>query len=96
MSAKPASNLSHKCTGHGPYPPRLPAQASPDVFINGIAAIRNGDLWNAHCAGSCHPGTNAAGSSTVFINNKNSQRMGDPVDCGSYIAQGSPNVFIGG
>jgi len=94
--ARPAARKSDYCTGHGPWPPRLPIEASPNVFVNGIAASRKDDAWNVHCVGSsCHGGSNKKGSSSVFINGKDAMRQGDPVDCGSFISQGSNNVFIG-
>lgn len=68
------------------------------MFVNGIAAHRQGDSWAVHCdpSPSCHPGTAASGSSTVFCNGRQLMRIGDPVDCGSTVAQGSSNVFAGG
>ena len=84
------------CTGHGCFPPRVNVEGSPDVIINNIPAHRQGDGWSTHCCGdSCHGSTTAQGSSTVYINNKQAARIGDPVACGSVIAQGSPDVFVG-
>lgn len=84
-------------TGHGCFPPRTNNQGSSDVFCNGIPVHRQGDSWNVHCCGiPCHGGSLAAGSSTVFANNKDLGRIGDPVSCGSAAANGSGNVFAGG
>lgn len=85
-------------TGHGCFPPRVNTQGSPNVFVNGIPVHRQGDAWASHGCGVCipHAGTLAAGSSTVFANGKGIARIGDPVDCGSACAEGSPNVFAGG
>ena len=72
------------------------ATAQP-VFVNGIAAHRQSDAWATHCCGeSCHDGKLAAGSSTVYCNDLQLCRIGDPVSCGSVAASGSPNVFAGG
>lgn len=91
-----ATRLGDICTGHGCFPPRVNDEASDNVFINGIGAHRLGDHWVTHCCGpSCHDGVAAAGSSTVFINNKAAVRIGDMVSCGSASAQGSPSVFFG-
>jgi uncharacterized Zn-binding protein involved in type VI secretion len=90
------TRLGDLCTGHGGWPPRPNNQASPDVFVNNIAVHRQGDSWAIHCNSSCHGGVTSSGSSTVFVNNKQIARIGDPVSCGSTIAQGSPNVFAGG
>ena len=85
------------CTGHGCFPPRPNNQGSSDVFCNSIPVHRQGDSWNVHCCGiPCHGGSLAAGSSTVFANNKDLGRIGDPVSCGSATANGSGNVFAGG
>ena len=94
---KAATRLGDICTGHGGYPPRNNIEGSSNVFINGIAAHRVGDAWPEHCDGDdCHPSVTASGSSTVFINGKPAARLGDSIACGSVIAQGSPDVFIGG
>lgn len=92
-----AHRLGDICTGHGCFPPRSNAGASPDVLVNGIPLHRQTDPWETHCCGPpCHAGSLAAGSSTVFANNLQAARIGDPVDCGSAAATGSPDVFIGG
>ena len=91
----PASvRLGDICTGHGCYPPRPNAQASPNVFINSLGSHRVGDRWEIHCCGpSCHASTQVTGSPTVFVNNIPMARIGDQIACGSMNAQGSPNVF---
>lgn len=83
------------CTGHGLFPPRNSVAGSPNVFVNGIAAHRVSDGWAVHCDPTpvCHAGALAAGSPTVFCNGKPLGRIGDPVNCGSKVATGSPNVF---
>lgn len=92
-----ATRLGDECTGHGCHPPRPNDQASPDVFVNGIPAHRQGDHWVEHnCGTDTHDSVLAQGSSTVFINGKPAARIGDPIACGSAISQGSSNVFIGG
>ncbi len=93
------SRLGDNCTGHGCWPPRPSTGASPDVFVNGIAVHRQGDAWAAHTCPTIpqtHASVLAAGSATVFANGKQLARIGDPVACGSSVAQGSPTVFAGG
>ncbi len=85
-------------TGHDACPPRGLAGCSPNVFINGKGAGRVGDAYPAH---GCpvhppHGGNIASGSSSVFINEIPAGRVGDSVSCGGSVAQGSPNVVIGG
>lgn len=94
----PATHLlGMVCSGHGCFPTRPNAQASPDVYIGDIAWHRQGDLWQVHCCGpACHASVLAAGSSTVYVNNKQSARIGDPVACGSVTIEGHTTVFAGG
>lgn len=93
------TRLGDACTGHGCWPPRPSAAASPDVFVNGIAAHRQGDAWAAHTCPTIpetHASVLAAGSSSVYVNGKQLGRIGDPVACGSAVAAGSADVFAGG
>lgn len=96
------TRLGDTCTGHECFPPRNSIEGSPDVFVNGKAAHRQGDGWDVHTCThpkvphGTHGGSLAAGSSSVFVNGKQLGRVGDPVDCGSSVAAGSSNVFAGG
>lgn len=93
----PITRLGDVCTGHGCYPSRPSTSASPDVYINGIPAHRQGDAWDSHCCGpACHGSNLSVGSSTVFVNGLQVGRIGDPVECGSSVSTGSENVFAGG
>jgi len=67
---------------------------SGNVFINGVpAAIACG----SSCSCSLHGGGSLAkGSSTVFINNMPASMVGGVSGCGAPVANGSPNVFVGG
>jgi len=92
-----ATRLGDVCSGHGCFPSRPNDQGSPNVFTNGISAHRLGDHWVTHCClASCHDSELAHGSSTVFINGLQASRIGDAIACGSTVATGSSNVFIGG
>ncbi|KQM63573.1 MULTISPECIES: glycohydrolase toxin TNT-related protein [unclassified Sphingomonas] len=69
---------------------------SPDVFINGKAA-----LFTAGSFASCDKDSGAiplaTGSSTVFINTGLAGREGEKVGCSAVsVPTTSPNVFIGG
>lgn len=94
-----ATRIGDNCTGHGCYPPRICVAGSGNVFINGLAAHRQGDAWIAHGCGSpdCppHPGTLSLGSDKVFVNGKGLGRVGDDISCTSKVAAGSGNVFAG-
>ena len=93
------TRLGDKCTGHSSFPPRPSTSASPNVYVNGVAVHRQGDSWAPHGSPSPippHGGTLSAGSGTVYVNGKQCGRVGDPVSCGSAVAQGSRNVIAGG
>jgi len=74
------------------------AEGRGNVFVNGIHWRRQGDNNTGHllpapiCPG--HAAPISSGSSTVYVNNKQAGRVGDPT-CTS-VAAGSPNVFAGG
>lgn len=90
--------LGAKCSGHGGWPARINDAASDNVFVNNKAIHRQDDHWIEHCDPHpiCHDSKLSSGSSTVFVNDKQCGRVGDPIGCGSKVAQGSSNVFAGG
>lgn len=91
------SYLGAICSGHSCFPPRVNDEASGNVFVNGIGVHRASDHWVTHCCGDeCHDSALSAGSSSVYVNGLQMARIGDPVACGSVVAQGSDNVFCGG
>jgi len=83
------------CTGHGCYPSRPSATWSSNVFVNGLEVERRTDTMQSHCCKSCHGGVHL-GEHTVFANNLDIQVIGDPIDCGSNVAEGSGDVFVEG
>jgi len=89
--------LGDYCTGHDSYPSRPNDQGSENVFVNGIPVHRLGDHWITHCnpVPLCHDGVLATASNTVFVNEKGVGRIGDLVSCGSVVATGSSDVFVG-
>lgn len=95
--SKGAARKGDTCTGHPPcFPPRANTQGSSDVFINGKGAHRKDDAWMLHiCQGKKHDSKLARGSATVFVNGRQQGRIADPVLCGSKVATGSSDVFVG-
>ena len=89
---RPAARQGDLCTGHPGSPPRPATQGSPNVFINGRPAHRQGDRWKRHGG---HNSVLGEGSPSVFTNGRAQGRQGDRVQlpCKSRVAQGSPNVF---
>ncbi|PID66584.1 MAG: PaaR repeat-containing protein [Gammaproteobacteria bacterium] len=87
------------CTGHGCWPSRSSTSGSPNVFVNGLPAFRQGDSWAAHTCPiipNTHGSSQAGGSNSVFVNGRPLARVGDAVACGGSIATGSSNVYAGG
>ena len=93
--SKGAARLADICDGHRRISPRANDQGSPDVFINGRPAHRQSDSWPVHRRPRIHKSFLASGSPTVYTNNLQQGRIGDPVACGSKVATGSTDVFIG-
>lgn len=77
------------------------AAGSPNVFVNGIALSRQGDVNSTHLlppnVPPCpsHAAPIAAGSSTVFVNGQGAGRVGDAISGCTSVAAGSPNVNAG-
>jgi hypothetical protein len=70
------------------------SEGSPNVFVNGAAAVRIGDAVTPHGVGKHASPTMAEGSSTVFVNGIAVCRDGDAASCG-HTASGSGDVFAG-
>jgi uncharacterized Zn-binding protein involved in type VI secretion len=92
------TRLGDKNTGHDACPAVPLAGASGDVFVNGKGAGRVGDPYAAHACVDhpSHVGNISSGSSSVNIDGIPAGRIGDSVSCGGSVAEGSPNVFVGG
>jgi len=75
------------------------AEGSPDVFVNGIAWSRQGDVNTPHLVpGAICPSHTAPitlGSTTVKVNKKGAGRVGDAISGCTSVAEGSTNVFAG-
>lgn len=97
---QPIVLLGHICTGHAAYPPRQNIQASPNFTVKGLGVHRQGDAWAVHCRTilpfDCHGGILAVGTSGFLANGKPVAKVGDPINCGSFCAQGESSFLIGG
>ena len=86
-------------SGHGCWPMRPNVQGSGNVFVNTLGWHRQNDAWPIHiCVVTPHPlhaSTMESGSKSVYVNNLEAARVGDPVVCGSNAFTGSGNVFAG-
>ncbi len=94
-----AARKNDSATGHACHFPATQAvEGSPDVFIDGLPAVRQGDSYGTHGCAAHHQGPHnrslAQGSPSVFINGKPAGRLGDAIDCGGKASAGSPSVFF--
>ena len=75
------------------------AEGAANVFVNGIAWSRQGDVNTSHllppvpCPSHAAPIT--TGSTTVFVNGKGGGRIGDGITGCTSVAAGSANSFAG-
>lgn len=72
-------------------------ECSPDVFVNGIGLVREGDRVAPHPFVGCGPDESVLTtfSSTVYANGKRAGRKGDQYTPDNTIITGSTNTFIG-
>lgn len=95
-----ATRLGDFGSGHAcHFPPTPSIQASPDVFVEKVAIVRQGDAYAPHGCSTCpappHARSLAGGSGSVFINGKPAGRVGDAISCGGDAAAGASTVNIG-
>ncbi len=92
-----ASRKGDVTSGHGCFPPTAITGSASKTFINNIAASVLGVSVATHrCGKTVHSGrTVTSGSGKVIIENQPATRIGDSVNCGDTIGQGSNNVIFG-
>lgn len=93
----PVTLLGHVCTGHGCWPSRPSAEGEPAFRINGLPVHCQGHAWAAHTCPAIpetHASVLAAGSANFRINGRQLGRIGDPVACGSAVAEGVNNFRV--
>ena len=84
-----------KTCGHC-FIPIVFIEGSPNVFVNNIPVVRQGDHIMVHCCGkTCHTGMAVGNHSGVYANNRAIQVQTNAVTCGDTSCNGSPNVFCG-
>ena len=94
----PLSRKGDRASGHGYFPPTPAISASPNVYVDGIPALRQGDAVAAHGCETCppHGRTIAGGSPAVLINGRPAARIGYGIDCGGTMTGASGTVFVDG
>ena len=80
---------------HAGYSPQYPTSWSANVFINGLPVVTKGCSYSVHSNGDDTHSGHATGCGSVFCNGQPVQKVGDMVDCGSMMLEGSPDVSIG-
>ena len=90
-----ASRLGDTCSGHDCFPASPAIGGSPNVDINGISGLRQGDAVAPHGCGRCKPHGRSVsdGSPTVYVNGRPLAGIGDGISCGGEVAVGSVDVF---
>lgn len=89
--------LGHQCTGHGCWPSRPSVEGEARFTVRGIPVHLQGHAWATHCCGpDCHGGALAAGSTRFTVKGKQLGRTGDPVACGSSVAEGESHFNVEG
>jgi uncharacterized Zn-binding protein involved in type VI secretion len=92
-----ASRKGDLTSGHGCFPPTAITGSASKTHINNIlASILNVSVATHRCGKSVHVSRKvSSGSSKVIIEGKEATRIGDSVNCGDTIGQGSSNVIFG-
>ncbi|MGD8111849.1 PAAR domain-containing protein [Vibrio sp. TRT 17S01] len=96
-----AARLGDIGSAHDCFPSTQITAGSPDVMINDLPAVWQGDPLQGHgcpcdkTPHGSHPRSVAGGLSGVFIDGKPAARLGDAIDCGGVISSASPDVVIG-
>jgi len=86
----------HNCTGHGCFPPRASSQGEPRFTVGGTPVHLQSHSWSPHGCADCppHGGQLASGAKRFTVGGKQLGRIGDPVSCGSNVAQGINNFTV--
>lgn len=75
------------------------SEGSDNVYVNGKRLVLMANIVEPCWVPVLYPHGKQGvveGSLTVIVNCRPASRMNDEILCGAYIADGSPNVFIGG
>jgi len=97
-----ASRMGDISTGHNCFPPTaIITTPVTKTYLNGLlAAVVDAELLKHKCGRSFHFSTRnrkiSSGSSNIFIEGKAAARIGDEIECGDNLGQGSSNIIFGG
>lgn len=83
------------CSGHGGFPPRPVAETVSWFTVNGKPAVVDGAAFPEHSDGnSSHSGAAVSTRPWFTIGGKSGVCEGDPVSCGSIIANGDNSFQV--
>ncbi len=94
---KGVHRIGDSTTGHGCWPATHATGGSPNVRVNGVGVVRQGDPILPHTCPAIpetHGGTYVGGG-TVRANGRPIQVIGSGVSCGDKAGAGSGNVRVG-
>lgn len=97
MSSIPVARLNDTCGGHHGFHPTKIISGSSNVIANNLPVARQGDEVLKHKRpNSPYHNRHISGCSTVtIVNSRGVARIGDAIDCGGLVVQGSGNVGKG-
>lgn len=85
------------CSGHTCWPARPSIEGDDRFTVAGRPVHLQGHGWGPHkCGSNTHIGTLAAGAGRFTVGGRQLGRVGDPVSCGSKVAQGETRFTVGG
>jgi uncharacterized Zn-binding protein involved in type VI secretion len=95
------SRVGDLSTGHDCFPPTnlITTPVAKTYFNGNLAAVVNSNCkFAAHTCGETTHNTDiripTSGASKTYIEGNKAARIGDNIQCGDAIAEGSPNSFI--
>lgn len=86
--------LGMVCSGHDGFPPRPSVSAEGQLRVQGRAVVMNGDRYDIHCNNVCHDGVGIATTTQLRANGRNMLLTGDPISCGSTVAEVFANIRV--
>ncbi|MBF0374300.1 MAG: PAAR domain-containing protein [Alphaproteobacteria bacterium] len=94
----PVTLMGDSCSGHGCWPPRPSIEGEPRFTVGGRPVHLQGHAWAPHTCPpipETHASTLAAGAPRFTVAGRQLGRVGDPVACGSTVAQGDSRFTVG-
>jgi len=98
MAGAPVALHGHRCTGHGCWPPRPSAEGHPRFTVRGVPVHLQTHAWEPHTCPSIpetHASVLARGAARFTVDGLEVGRIGDPVACGSKVAEGVADFTVG-